>query len=365
MKIGIILSPYGEKKPSGLSRFIINLTTAIIKTAPEHTFVLFTRGLAAPTEFTIFSNVEIKNLPDNIFWKDIAFLRNKDINVWLYNNLGLPLLFNPSKSVAIALDFGNLYSFEEKTRNISLASISQKFLQSLALRKAKRVVCISQSTKDDVKKFFPKVNHKKVQVSMCGFTPLCDEVSQKSINGLPGSFYLLVGVIKPRKNQATAVKAFIKTKERGSKSHLVIAGKGEGEYFNKLMLLIQDSPYQDSIHYIGYRSDAEMATLFKNTTALIIPSIVEGFGMPVVEAMSCGTPVIISSHTSLVEAAGGAALIANTDSAESFADAMFIIADDKIRRTCIEKGLVQAQKFSWQKSAEEYMEIINNLQNES
>jgi len=120
MKIGIILSPYGEKTPSGLSKFILCLSIEIVRQAPEHSFIIFVRKGPVPEEFIHIQNVTIKILPDTVFWKDVAYFKNREIDFWLYNNLGLPLIFRPHNSIAIALDFGIFYDFE---KTISIKSL--------------------------------------------------------------------------------------------------------------------------------------------------------------------------------------------------------------------------------------------------
>lgn len=281
--------------------------------------------------------------------------------MWLYNNLGLPVLFTPKKSVAIALDFSSLYPDEENSSSRVFSVKVQDFLQRRAFIRATKVICISEATRNDLKKFYPNTNMDKVSVSMCGYTPPRESFTPKKVEDLPDDFYLLVGVIKPRKNQMTAVRAFIEAKEKGLSAHLVITGKGVGAYYKELMNIITDSNYKDSIHYIGYRSNEEMLFLYEKARALIVPSRVEGFGMPVLEAMSCGTPVITSSHPSLVEVGGGAAVVCDTTSVAEFAKAMNSLADNAIRQTYIQKGHEQAKKFSWEKSASEYLLAFKNL----
>lgn len=364
MKIGIILNPYGIKNPSGLSRFILNLTHEMIRQAPFDTFVLFLRGSFDVIDFNEYNNVEIRFIKDSIFWKDIAYLNSKDIDIWLYNNLGLPLVFKPKKSIAIALDFGNFYDYEKTSHKRSLAIKLQKIFQGRSMRIATNIVCTSFSTKNDIHRFFPEVSEKKILVSMCGYTPPCEVFSSEPIKDLPKSFYLLVGVIKQRKNQLTAIEAFIKAKEMGLKSHLVITGKGVGEYYEQVMDLIVGSSFKKDIHYLGYRSNEEMVTLYQRARALIFPSHVEGFGMPILEAMSCGAPVIISSHPSLIEAAEGAALVSDPSDVEGFMKALIQFEDDHLREEYKQKGFIQAKKFSWRRSASEYLDIIHNLNNQ-
>lgn len=365
MRIGIILNPYGIKNPSGLSRFILNLTLELIKQSPEDYFVLFIKGHFEVTDFKEYKNVEIQFIRDSIFWKDSACIKNRDVDVWVYNNLSLPIVLMPKKSIAIALDFGNFYDYERTSLERSLAIKLQKIFQGRSMRKATCIVCTSVSTKNDIYRFFPEVSKNKILVSMCGYTPPCDVFYPEPIKDLPESFYLLVGVIKQRKNQLTAIEAFISAKEKGLRSHLVITGKGAGTYCDEVMDLIAKSSFKKDIHYLGYRSNEEMVTLYQSARALMFPSHVEGFGMPILEAMSCGTPVIISSHPSLLEAAEDAALVSDSSDVQGFANALVQFEDDQLREEYKQKGLLQAKKFSWKRSASEYLDILHDLNNQS
>lgn len=358
MKVGIILTPYGEKEPAGLGAFVLNLTLELVKQKRDWDFLIFIKGVHDTSIFDEFENVTIKYISDTFMWKDVAFLRNRDVDIWLYNNPSLPIFFKPQMSVLTALDFGIFYTNESSGLVNILKLKLFKYLQYSALKKVSHVLCTSSATKNDLHSFFPSIMEKKVTVVMCGFTRICEKYDPISVEDLPSDYYLVVGVIKPRKNQITAVKAFILAKENGLKGKLVICGKGASKYFNELIEIIQKSDYKDDISYLGYCSNGELVTLYKNARALIFPSKVEGFGMPVVEAMSCGVPVITSSNGALGEVAEGYALTVESSDVEGFSDAIRIFEDDLKRDHYIKIGLQRANEFSWEKSAQEYAKVL-------
>ena len=363
MRVGILLYPFGEKKPAGLGAYVLNLTLALVKEKPTWHFYLFTKGVHPTDVFSEFSNVTVVPVGGYFLWKDVAYLTyRKQVDVWLYNNPNLPVFVTPKRSVVTALDFGIFYPKEELTTRERIDREFLRWAQHSALRRTTHIACTSYATKDDVHHFFPDVPLGKASVVMCGFTRVCEVYEADATLEVPPYYYLVVGVIKLRKNQLTAVQAFIKAKEMGLIGKLLICGKGKGAYFDTLMEAITNTKYKEDIVYLGYRSNEELVTLYQHARALIFPSYVEGFGMPIMEAMSCGTPVITSSNGALGEAAGGAALTADSSDVEGFAHAMLTFADDTVRDAYIKKGYERAKEFSWERSAREYVSVFENVQ---
>jgi glycosyltransferase involved in cell wall biosynthesis len=273
----------------------------------------------------------------------------------------MPLFCRPKKSVLTALDFGVFYPDEGLSVFGRIKLFFAKFLQYDALQKVTHVLCTSHATKDDLHTFFPAIKKDKVTVAMCGFTRVCERYTSSAVLDLPTDFYLVVGVIKPRKNQLTAVQAFIAGKEQGLTGKLILCGKGEGSYFDLVMNTISASRYKSEIIYFGYCSNEELVTLYTHARALIFPSHVEGFGMPIMEAMSCGTPVITSSNGALGEAAADAALTVDSSDVAGFIHAMQLFESDTVRQEYIKKGRERSLEFSWEKSAIAYTATLKNV----
>lgn len=128
------------------------------------------------------------------------------------------------------------------------------------------------------------------------------------------------------------------------------------------MDLINKSGMNDEIIFTGRVNDSELAHIYKNADVFAFPSIIEGFGMPVLEAMACGIPVITSNSSSLGEVAGDAALKINPFNVDEISKAITLLAkDNKVRDDLILKGFVRCKEFSWNKSANEFINVINNL----
>lgn len=165
---------------------------------------------------------------------------------------------------------------------------------------------------------------------------------------LPGDFVLFVGTVEPRKNLPRLIEAF---EQIDAPIHLVIAGK-LGWKYNALLRQIANSPKQRFIKLIGYIPENDKPYIMKLARVFAWPSLYEGFGLPILEAMAVGTPVVTSSVSSLPEVTGDSAILVNPHNTEDIAKAILQLhQDESLRETYITKGLQRSQEFSWDKCA--------------
>ena len=172
-------------------------------------------------------------------------------------------------------------------------------------------------------------------------------------------YFLFVGTLQPRKNIAQLLKAFDQFKrEKDSPVRLLIVGR-KGWKYEEAMLTYEGMHFRDQVHFTGFVSDKELVKLYGSALALCYVPYLEGFGIPVLEAMACEVPVMCSNSSSLPEVAGEAALLVDPYSPEQMVTAMHRLAlDEELRTSLIEKGKVQRQQFSWKESAEKVWEIL-------
>ena len=249
----------------------------------------------------------------------------------------------------------------------------------ICLRRATKIVTISHATEEDIITYY-KIPKEKITVIYVGFQnliPYKDTAPRIDTKMIP--YFFFTGRVKPRKNVHTIVSAFIRFKKRThADCKLVIAGKTGGEYHQSMVKELMDgqavdhvyneyvseqlkkditkNESQNEVFFIGYVSTEFLCSYYLHALAFVFPSLNEGFGMPVVEAMSLGTPVITSSISSLPEAAGDAGLLIDPYDTEALSHAMEkIFYDSDLRTVLIEKGYAQAKKFSWEKTAHEYL----------
>jgi glycosyltransferase involved in cell wall biosynthesis len=234
----------------------------------------------------------------------------------------------------------------------------------LAFRRAKKIITISEATKNDTVSFF-NVEPQKVSVVYPGFTRICD-LNPDNVEIPVGQFFFFVGTLKERKNVFNIVQGFISFKKNNSdKPHkLVIAGKynKRSGYIKKILKFIEKKNSQGDIIFLEHITDAQLSFLYKNAEALLFPSRLEGFGLPVLEAMDCGLPVITSNQSSLAEVGGDAAILVDPYDIDDIAQAIKKMAtDNTLKQELISKGHTQAQKFSWEKAAKELLQVISKV----
>jgi glycosyltransferase involved in cell wall biosynthesis len=179
-------------------------------------------------------------------------------------------------------------------------------------------------------------------------------------NGRP--YFLYLGAIHPRKNILTLVRAFEQFKSSDTSDHqLVLAGRPSWQS-DTLAKAIQQSPYKNTIHLTGYIAEKQAPGLMASAEALVYPSLYEGFGLPLVEAMACGVPVICSNVSSLPEVAGGAALLFDPlDAGQLALQMQHVITDHSLRKEMIQLGFERVRYFSWDRAAEGIYTVLKRI----
>jgi len=354
-KIGIILHPYDEDKPAGLARTIFEFTKGMLEIDDGNEYTIFLKKLPKVAPVFPGKNWKIKVLGGKRFW--LENLRNAPkMDVYIFNTPMMPIFWRPQKSIVIALDFAYWYLLPKTLRGQALKWITY-FLHLRALRRADSIVAISKATRKDISSLF-KINEKKVKVIYCGFKKIC-ETPEQNIN-LPGKFFFFAGIIKPRKNVLNIVKAFHFFLKSNTGYSLVIGGNGAGSYYEEIQSYVKDNNLENLVIFVGHLNDAELSYAYKRAYALVFPTLIEGFGYPVLEAMDCGTPVITSNQSSLVEVGGNnSALLVYPYDSEDIASALEkIVKNPKIREDLVEKGYEQSKRFSWNKAARELSGVM-------
>lgn len=236
--------------------------------------------------------------------------------------------------------------------------------------KAKRIATVSEFSKQDITKQY-KIAASKIDVVYNGakevYQPVSDEVKQKTkLRYSEGkNYFIYVGSIHPRKNVKNLLLAFEKFKtETNSDFQLLIVGR-KAWNFQEVEETHAQMKFKQEVKFLGHVPPDELGEIVASAFATIYVSLFEGFGIPIVEAMSCNVPVITSNITSMPEAAGEAALLVNPNYVEEISSAMKKILDDDVRNLLIEKGKVQVKKFSWDLTANKLWKccepVLNNL----
>jgi glycosyltransferase involved in cell wall biosynthesis len=235
-----------------------------------------------------------------------------------------------------------------------------------AARRAARVLTVSQSTKTDVVSMLG-VAPQRIAVTPLGvderFQPVPpDRIAQwRHERGCHRPFILAVGTLEPRKNLPTLLRAF--SRLVAEVPHDLMLVGPEGWLTRELEATLARLQLGDRVRLTGYVADAELPLWYAAAAAFVFPSFYEGFGLPVLEAMACGAPVITSNVSALPEVAGDAALLVNPDDEAALAEAILrVVTDPGLAATFRERGLKRARHFTWQRTAIEtvaaYREVL-------
>ncbi len=232
------------------------------------------------------------------------------------------------------------------------------------LEKAKIVVTVSEFSRQDMLRRYNTAAGKIVVVPngvKTVFTPLNEEEKRKVKAAYTGGkeYFLYTGAIHPRKNLVNLLKAFSVLKKRqGTGMKLVLAGRLAWKY-GSFMEDLKSYKYRNDVVMTGYLGEEELVKVTGAAYAMVYPSVFEGFGLPVPEAMRCGVPVITSAGTAMQEIAGDAALYADPADHKSIAEQMMrLYKDENLRKQLAEKGIQRAELFSWDQAAEQLWACI-------
>lgn len=353
----MLLNPYGEKSPGGLGRSIFEVAKNLIEIDQQNSYTVYLKDKNIPRPSFSGEHWTYTGLGRKVLWLTGAFGMNRTLDAYIFFTPIIPFFLRPKRSIVFALDFA-YWSLRSSWRD-ELSARMLFFLHKRALRKADVIIAISEETKQNVIQLFG-VRADRIRVIHLSYVPLGEE---KEPLPVPDNFFLFAGVLKERKNVAGIIKAFAIFTKSNSTHELLIAGKQGGAYAESLLNLVRELGVEKRVRFLGYVTDAKLSHLYSKATALVFPSFVEGFGMPVLEAMHAGLPVITSNRGALAEVASDAALLVDSARPEDIATAMNRLAEDaKLREELIEKGRVRSGQFSWEKTAQELLEVIADLQ---
>ena len=237
----------------------------------------------------------------------------------------------------------------------------------LALAASDRIVTISASARDDLLAHFPVDPSQVTAIPLAAdprFRPQpADAIARvRAKYHLPDRYIFYLGINKPHKNLPRLIKAFTLLRNAQypiPNIPLIIAGAWDDRYPESRALA---APLGDAVRFLGPVDDADLPALHSGVTLFVFPSLYEGFGLPVLEAMACGAPVVCGNRSSLPEVAGDAGLLVDpTDTDAITAAIRRVVEDDGLRRALGEKSLAQAGRFSWQRTAAETLAIYREM----
>ncbi|MDO8241125.1 MAG: glycosyltransferase family 1 protein [Candidatus Moranbacteria bacterium] len=238
----------------------------------------------------------------------------------------------------------------------------------MSLKRADKIVGVSQFTISEIKKFYQIPDEKLDWIHNAVADGFAENISAEQLEivrqkySLPQKFILYIGTLQPRKNLPALIEAFIKiTTEKRKDLKLVLAG-GRGHNFDaRIDEFIKNYGLQDEVLLPGFIDEADKAAIFKLAHVFCFPSLYEGFGIPILEAMTLGVPTLASDIPPHLEITEDSALLFDVTNADDFSQKLTrIVSDDALRFDLTQKELLQSAKFSWRQTAEKMLEIYNN-----
>jgi glycosyltransferase involved in cell wall biosynthesis len=368
MKIGIEAERANLPNPTGVERYAAELIKNFARMDSRNEYVLYFRTKPQQWFYELPKNFSIKVMPFPKFWTQIRIsweMLIHPVDLLFIPASALPF-WHPKKSIATVHDVAwRIYPG-------AFTKIMRRYLEwstKLAIKSAAKVITVSEATKKDLEKFYG-VPAEKVAVTYLGmnstdYRPMTYEQVQPVLDkhGLVYQKYILfVGTMQPRKNIVRLVEAFEKLrKENRIEEKLAIFG-GKGWLWEPILEKIETAGKDGSIKYFSYAPQEDLPYLYAGAKLLTLPALYEGFGLPPLEAMASGTPVVVSNISSLPEVVGDAGKLIEPTSVDSIAAGLLdVLTNPELRESMVKKGIEQSKKFTWENTAKETLNIFESL----
>ncbi len=364
MKIGVMLRNFGEK--GGIVVYATNLLKALFALDQKNQYVLMYRNKEETGSFAHFPNVEEKAVPapNKLFWDQIAVPR-------FAKREKLDIIFNPKLSIPLFTSCKTVWVMHGGAQFVvpRCFSWSDRFYFSIANRlyakKATAIITMTSLGAGDIVKYMG-ADPKKMRVIPESYNEQCrvlkseEMLPVKKKYDLPDRFILFVGGLTPLKNFGNLLRAYKKIKDFLSHK-LVVVGFNRWKFSQDLQLM-ESLGLKENVIFKGFVPDEELPSFYNLAQLFAFPSVYEGFGIPALEAMACGCPVIVSRTGCSREVAGDAALLIDPyDPADIAESIKRILTDQVLRKGLIEKGLRRVREFSWKKCAQKTLSLFESL----
>jgi glycosyltransferase involved in cell wall biosynthesis len=371
MRIAIDARMYGNEECTGIGTYIHRLTNELFKIDQKNQYLIFLKEPAFSKFVCPNDNVEKALLTPRWYTygeqlKMPFELMKHKIDLIHYPQFNSPI-FYCKKSICTIHDTTPLH-FPGHKMSSFYRKLAHKAVFQATVRKAKKIIAVSNSTKRDIVKYF-HLNPDKIEVTHEGVderfkivekSDIINKVREKF--GLEKPYIFYVGVWRNHKNIEGLIKAFNLLKKKHNLPHQLVLGGREDLHYTAVRAEIKRSPYQKDIITTGYIEDQELPVLYNQADCFVLPSFIEGFGLIAIEAQSCGCPVASTNTSSMPEVLNDSALFFDPNDHSQMADQIYqVINNPELKTKLINKGNFNVQRFSWAKCAKQTLEIYNNI----
>jgi glycosyltransferase involved in cell wall biosynthesis len=375
MRIGIDVRNIGKQR-TGDEAVFLNLVKNLAKIDSENEYLLFTDtndstvlqytveklGIANKKNFKI---VSLKS-PNKFCWNIRVlprYLKKNPVDV--YHTQYITPFFVPKEIKIIThIHDVSFLAYPEFIKKSDLFFL--KFLIPKSLKRADKIIAVSEFTKNEIIKYY-QIDPEKIEIV---YNAVSEDFMRNDYSGnelfairkkynLPGKYILYIGTMQPRKNISVLVNAFAAVKNRIPGMKLVLSGNKNAHNFDKKIdKEIKRLKLNDDVIFSGFVDESDKAALFQMAEVFVYPSLYEGFGIPMLEAMSQKIPVLISDIPVHHETAKDGALYFNPESVDEISEKLYnILADENLKKNLINLGLRRLDFFSWEKSAWDILRI--------
>ncbi len=364
MIIGIDGNEANVKKRVGVSFYTYNILWHFRNLANVNTrfkvFLKYTPQSDMPEENKYFS---YEVVPSRFLWSQIflpfRLYQKKDIDVF-FSPAHYGPRFLPIPLVVTIHDLSFIfYPNEFLKKDLYQLTNWTKY----SVNKAKKIIAVSNSTKKDLINVY-NLADKKIEVVYNGYEKFSRvNPSKLKVKKTSKPYILYVGTLQPRKNITTLLQAFYKFNQIYPEYELVIAGK-KGWLYNKIFEKVADLGLEDRVYFTDYITDFQLCYLYENAFCLVMPSLYEGFGIPILEAMSFGCPVLSSFASSLPEVGGDACFYFDPKNVNELVEKLLKLKNSpEYKKELVAKGKQRIKQFSWKRCAEETLSVIKMASN--
>lgn len=365
IRCGVDVRELEKGKATGIGRYLLNFLKIATEEKREWEFILFGNqntkiDLGAPNLKKIF-------IPEYLtpWWDQVKlprYLRKERVDIFLTPYLKAPL-FVSCKLVVIINDlipflFSGYQGLKSFPRRIYFKNLGRR-----AAKRADKIITISQYSKKDILKVF-RIPEEKIEViylsvdrAYHSLTSNLEEITSKY--GIAKRFIFCFSNFNPHKNVKTLIEAYYRLPQKMKSEYQLVLGGRRDRYCMSLEKMVKHLKLEEKVIFTGFIPEEDLPLIYNAAELFLFPSLYEGFGLPPLEAMACGTPVIASNTTSLPEVVGQAGILVNPYKVDEIKEAVIrVLTDSTLRNDLIKRGLERAKQFTPEKTAKRILKIF-------
>jgi len=378
LRIGID-ARFAVHKRRGIGNYALKLVDNLARIDSSNEYVIYIDKEDVNKVLPQKSNFKIKKIsPSNyLVWEQIVLpvhAKKDGVDILHCTGNTAPILLDKRIRLVISVhDVMYLKDYSELPRSASryqrMGRLYRKAVVPKTVSRLSMVLTVSEFSKKDIMRHIPELDGDRIEVVYEAASENSGQVDkilalQKIRNkfGIDCNYILTLGALDPRKNTELVIKKFIELKnESNINDKLLVVGIPNWKQ-TKFYNIVRESDFKEGVIFADFVSEDDLMLLYNGASIFLYPSLYEGFGMPLLEAMACGTPVVTSNVASMPEIAGDAAFLINPNSGEELkAAVMKLLNDENLRNNLIARGLKQAKGYSWIKMAQRTLAIYESI----